>query len=88
VNALNHQHFFAMRLDFDVDGCDNQVYEINSVAEPIGPENPYGNGWYAEATLLGTEQAAQRQIDPLGGRYWKVVNPRCKTGWGSRWGSN
>ncbi|MGD1905962.1 MAG: primary-amine oxidase [Leptolyngbyaceae cyanobacterium] len=76
VNALNHQHFFAMRLDFDVDGCDNQVYEVNSVAEPIGPENPYGNGWYAEATLLGTEQAAQRPIDPLGGRYWKVVNPQ------------
>jgi primary-amine oxidase len=75
VNALNHQHFFAMRLDFDVDGCDNQVYEVNSVAEPLGPENPYGNGWYAESTLLGTEQAAQRQIDPLGGRYWKVVNP-------------
>lgn len=78
VNALNHQHFFAMRLDFDIDGCGNQVYEVNSEAEPLGPDNPYGNGWYAVPTLLATEQAAQRQIDPLGGRYWKVVNPQVQ----------
>lgn len=78
VNALNHQHFFAMRLDFDVDGCPNSVYEVNSHAEPLGPENPYGNAWYAQSTLLDREQAAQRQIDPLGGRYWKVVNPNVQ----------
>lgn len=75
VNALNHQHFFAMRLDFDVDGTDNSVYEVNSEAVPMGPENPYGNAWYGVSTLLKTEQAAQRLIDPLVGRYWKVVNP-------------
>lgn len=77
VNALNHQHFFAMRLDFDVDGIANSVYEVNSEAVPLGPENPYGNGWYGVATLLKTEQAAQRLIDPLVGRYWKVVNPNA-----------
>ncbi|HEY9889243.1 MAG TPA: primary-amine oxidase, partial [Candidatus Obscuribacterales bacterium] len=75
VNALNHQHFFAMRLDFDVDGNDNSVYEVNSEAVPLGPDNPYGNAWYGVPTLLATEQAAQRLIDPLVGRYWKVVNP-------------
>ncbi|WP_008317043.1 primary-amine oxidase [Leptolyngbya sp. PCC 6406] len=76
VNALNHQHFFAMRLDFDVDGCANSVYEVNSQAEPLGPDNPQGNGWYAVPTLLDTEKSAQRRIDPLVGRYWKVVNPQ------------
>ena len=75
LNALNHQHFFAMRLDFDVDGNANSVYEVNSEAVPLGPENPYGNGWYGVATLLETEQTAQRLIDPLVGRYWKIVNP-------------
>jgi primary-amine oxidase len=78
VNALNHQHFFAMRLDFDVDGCANSVYEVNSHPEPMGPDNPYGNGWYAQSTLFSTEKAAQRQIDPLGGRYWKVTNPNVQ----------
>jgi primary-amine oxidase len=75
LNALNHQHFFNLRLDFDLDGNNNSVYEVNSAAEPLGEENPYGNAFYAESTLLQTEQAAQRIIDPLKGRYWKVVNP-------------
>jgi primary-amine oxidase len=74
LNALNHQHFFCMRLDFDLDGANNSVYEVNTEAEPIGPDNPQGNAFYAKPTLLKTEQEAQRIIDPLAGRYWKVVN--------------
>jgi primary-amine oxidase len=75
LNALNHQHFFCLRLDFDLDGVENSVYEVNTEAEAIGPENPQGNAFYAKATQLKTEQEAQRIIDPLIGRYWKIVNP-------------
>jgi primary-amine oxidase len=75
LNAINHQHFFSMRLDFDLDGADNSVYEVNTEAEPMGEHNPYGNAFYAQSTLLPTEQAAQRLIDPFKARYWKVVNP-------------
>ena len=74
LNALNHQHFFNMRLDMDIDGQPNSVYEVNTLAEPMGETNPYGNAFYAESTLLPTEQAAQRIVDPLAGRYWKVIN--------------
>jgi primary-amine oxidase len=75
VNAINHQHFFSLRLDFDIDGSNNSIYEVNTEAEPMGTENPYGNAFFAQSTLLETEQAAQRIIDPLTARYWKVVNP-------------
>jgi primary-amine oxidase len=75
LNALNHQHFFGMRLDMDIDGQPNSVYEVNTVAEPLGTENPYGNAFYAVSALLKTEQQAQRIIDPFAGRFWKVVNP-------------
>ncbi|MBD3880249.1 primary-amine oxidase [Phormidium tenue FACHB-886] len=75
LNAINHQHFFAMRLDFDLDGTHNSVYEVNTEAEPMGEANPYGNAFYAKATLLETEQAAQRIVNPLSARCWKVVNP-------------
>lgn len=74
LNALNHQHFFCLRLDMDIDGQSNSVYEVNTQAEPM-ESNPYGNAFYAESTLLETELAAQRIIDPLAGRYWKVLNP-------------
>jgi primary-amine oxidase len=75
LNALNHQHFFCMRLDFDIDGTQNSLYEVNSEAETIGPDNPYGNAFFARSTLLAKEQDAQRLIDPLKARYWKIVNP-------------
>jgi primary-amine oxidase len=75
LNALNHQHFFNMRLDFDLDGRANSVYEVNTEAAPLGPDNPYGNGFFATSTLLPTEQAAQRTIDPFTARYWKITNP-------------
>jgi primary-amine oxidase len=73
-----HQHFFNARLDMMVDGPDNSVYEINTVADPPGPENPHHNAFHAEATLLDSEARAQRILDPLAGRFWKVVNPSVR----------
>jgi primary-amine oxidase len=70
-----HQHFFNVRLDMMVDGSDNSVYEVNTVADPNGPDNPYHNAFHAEATLLETESLAQRVIDPLSARFWTIVNP-------------
>ncbi len=75
LNAPIHQHFFNVRLDMHLDGENNSVYEVNTQAEPISADNPHGNAFYANATLLGTESEAQRIIDPLAGRYWKIVNP-------------
>ena len=75
LNAPIHQHFFNVRLDMHLDGENNSVYEVNTQAEPISATNPHGNACYAEATLLGTESEAQRIINPLSGRYWKIVNP-------------
>jgi primary-amine oxidase len=73
-----HQHFFNARLDMMVDGPDNSVYEINTVADAPGPENPHHNAFHAEATLLASEARAQRLLDPLAGRFWKVVNPSVR----------
>jgi primary-amine oxidase len=70
-----HQHFFNVRLDMQVDGRNNSVYEVNTVADPLGPDNPHGNAFHAERTLLAHELAAQRLIDPLSARYWTIVNP-------------
>lgn len=80
--APNHQHFFNVRLDMMVDGPLNSVYEVHTVAEPPGPENPHGNAFYAQSTLLATEHAAQQTVDPLNARYWKIVNPSSQNGLG------
>jgi primary-amine oxidase len=73
--APNHQHLFCARLDLDVDGTINSIYEIDVEAEAAGPDNPWGNAFAARATALEHEQAAQRVVDPARSRVWKVVNP-------------
>jgi primary-amine oxidase len=73
--APNHQHLFNARLDFDIDGPVNSVYEVDTIAEDAGPDNPWGNAFAARATLLETELAAQRVVAPDCSRVWKIVNP-------------
>ena len=51
--APNHQHFFNVRLDMDLDGVANSVYQIDVSADPPGPKNPFENAFSAKATLLG-----------------------------------
>lgn len=83
VNALVHQHFFGMRLDFDLDGVGNSIEEVNTVAEPPGPENPQANAFYATTTLLKTEAEAQRLVDAHAARYWRIINPNRTNGLGT-----
>ncbi|WP_089935447.1 primary-amine oxidase [Candidatus Entotheonella palauensis] len=72
--APNHQHLFNVRLDFDLDGVNNSVYEVD--VEPLPRErNPHGNAFAARPTLLAHEAMAQRDTDPARNRYWMVVNP-------------
>jgi len=75
IYGPNHQHFFSLRLDLTVDGVDNSVYECDSEAVPPGPDNPHGNAWTVNKRLLKRESEAQRTIEPLAARFWKITNP-------------
>jgi primary-amine oxidase len=75
LNAPFHQHIFAARLVPALDGANNSVYEVNTVGVPTGPDNPHGNAFVAEETLLSTEQQAQRRVNSATARFWRVVNP-------------
>jgi primary-amine oxidase len=70
----HHQHMFNFRLDMCLDGARNAVYEVDAVPVPPGPDNPYGNAFTSQATLLSTELAARRIAATDRGRYWKIVN--------------
>jgi primary-amine oxidase len=73
-----HQHIFCARLDMAVDGDSNSVVEYNTRAENEGPHNRYRNAFYEEPTLLRTELAACRRINPDTMRYWKIINPNAR----------
>ena len=75
VSAGYHQHFFCARLDLDVDGERNVLSEVDSQPDPPGPANPHRQSFHVRETPLTSELAAQRLIDPLSGRRWRIANP-------------
>jgi primary-amine oxidase len=78
----HHQHFFCVRMDMEVDGQRNSVVEVDSEPLPPGPENPFGTAWVTKKTVLESESEAQRIIDPLRARYWRIENPSVENGVG------
>ncbi len=80
--APYHQHMFNVRLDVDVDGSSNTVYEVNADRAAPGPGNPMANTIDVTATALETELQAKRLVDPSRSRSWKIVNPGVRNGLG------
>jgi len=83
VVAPHHQHFFNFRLDFDVDGQQNAVHEMNTSAIPAGAGNPSLNGILMKETILATEATAKRQMSMASARTWSIVNHSAENALGS-----
>jgi primary-amine oxidase len=80
--APNHQHFFNMRLDVDLDGTANSVYQLDVAADAPGPANPFENAFAVQARLLATEQEARARLNLETARTWKFVNPNVRNATG------
>ena len=76
--APYHQHTFCARLDLDIDGTQNSVVEVDSVAKPMGPENPHGGAYITTQDVIKSERNSARLLDLAKARYWKIVNPNKK----------
>ena len=79
-----HQHLFNVRLDMQVDGPDNDVYEVDAVptGSPGSPQNPWGNAFGTTVTPLESELAAQRDVDASRSRSWRIANRSRRNGVG------
>ena len=78
LGGIFHQHIFCARLDLDVDGTANTVFEVETEPVPPGPENPHGNAWRTVKRPLRREREAVRDIDPFRARGWLVANPSSR----------
>ncbi len=78
-----HQHFLVARLDLDVDGQSNSVVESDSMALPVGPDNPYGLALVTESTTIESESQSARDWSFERQRGWKVVNPNKTNAFGT-----
>jgi primary-amine oxidase len=77
-----HQHLFCARLHMDIDGADATVVEVDAVADPPGPDNPWANAFRAVETPLRTERQARRRADPLRSRTWHVRSTTARNALG------
>jgi primary-amine oxidase len=80
IAAPHHQHLFSARLDLDVDGPVNSVYEVEAEPVPPGPDNPWGNAFRSRVTPLASELAARRDTNAATSRAWRVVNEASRNG--------
>ncbi len=76
--APNHQHFFNVRLDFDLDGVANTIQQIDMVADDLDEANPFENAFRVRATNLLTEKQAAANLNLETMRTWKVVSSSAK----------
>ena len=77
VNAHNHQHLFCLRIDPNVDGPRNTIFQVDAKQGPgdVGSaENKYGNAFFADRKKLSTPAEAMADYDGDVGRTWEIAN--------------
>ncbi len=77
-----HQHVFCFRLDWDLDGGSNSLYENQIEILPKDKNNPHGTQFRSVSHQLVDEDSAKRNIAPEVSRHWRVVNPNSLNGLG------
>ena len=77
IEAVNHQHFFCFRLDLDVDGSENLVEEMNTIAVEPGKDNPWNNAFVTQMSLIKNESQGQRNLNPSSNRHWMFANAKA-----------
>ncbi|RMZ78496.1 hypothetical protein DV737_g3853, partial [Chaetothyriales sp. CBS 132003] len=77
VNAHNHQHLFCLRIDPNIDGPNNTVFQVDATQGPgdVGSdENYYGNAFFAKKTKYTTPVEAMADYNGDTSRTWDLCN--------------
>ena len=76
LSALNHQHFFCVRLDMAVDGYrKRRPRGAHRVRSRPAPRTPTATRSGRSRPSSRSERDAQQLIDPLSARFWRFSNP-------------
>ncbi|KAF7514419.1 hypothetical protein GJ744_000189 [Endocarpon pusillum] len=77
VNAHNHQHLFCLRVDPNIDGPNNTVFQSDAAQGPgdVGSvENKYGNAFYAKRKRYTNPVESISDYDGQSTRTWEICN--------------
>jgi primary-amine oxidase len=77
--AVNHDHFFSFRLDFDVDGTANSFVRDHLRVKRLPADSLRKSLWVAEPETAKTEEQAKVRMSMEEPEVWRVVNPNVKS---------
>ena len=72
--AINHDHFFNFRLDFDVDGPRNSLVVDRLRTQRLDGKGPRRSIWTIDTSTVERERAARLRIDLERPTLWRVAN--------------
>ena len=72
--AINHDHFFNFRLDFDVDGPRNSLVVDRLRTQRLDGKRPRRSIWTIDTSTVERERAARLRIDLERPTLWRVAN--------------
>ena len=72
--AINHDHFFNFRLDFDVDGPRNSLVVDRLRTQRLADGESRRSIWTLDSSTVARERAARLRIDIERPALWRVAN--------------
>ena len=80
--AVDHDHFFSFRLDFDIDGTANSFVRDKIRVKRLPAESLRKSLWVAEPETAKTEDQAKTHMDMAQPENWRIVNRNVKSALG------
>ena len=77
--AVDHDHFFSFRLDFDIDGMANSFVRDKLRVKRLPADSLRKSVWVAEPETAKTEEQAKVHMNMQQPEIWRVVNPNVKS---------
>jgi len=76
--AVDHDHFFSFRLDFDIDGTSNSFVRDKFQVKHLPPGGVRKSLWVAVPETAKTEEQAKAHMNMEHPENWRVINPNVK----------
>jgi len=76
--GINHDHFFSIRLDLDVDGTDNRFVRDRLLPQRQGDDNPRRSIWKTVRDVAETDSAAKFRLNYENPSLWRVESSHAR----------
>src|SRR5262249_7343501 len=80
--AVNHDHYFSFRLDFDLDGVKNSFVRDRLSTKRLPANSLRKSVWVAEPEVAKNEVQAKAKMSMEAPEIWRVINPSVKSAFG------